>query len=97
MGTEERFLIAEECTVNSMTSADGTQIGSRQIGHGFGVILVQGAMGTAYNCRNSAANARPRPSGSCHMFRRLLMQSIQCAPALCRLSLVRPRLAQACV
>jgi pimeloyl-ACP methyl ester carboxylesterase len=32
-----------------VTSADGTRIGYRQIGHGPGVILVHGATGTAYN------------------------------------------------
>ena len=33
----------------TFTSQDGTQIGHRQIGHGPGIILVQGAMGIAHN------------------------------------------------
>lgn len=35
--------------LGTVTSRDGTQIGYRQIGHGPGVILVQGAMGTVQN------------------------------------------------
>lgn len=35
--------------VDAVTSQDGTKIGYRQAGHGPGVILVQGAMGTAHN------------------------------------------------
>jgi pimeloyl-ACP methyl ester carboxylesterase len=33
----------------TVVSADGTQIGFRKIGHGPGLVLVQGAMGTAWN------------------------------------------------
>jgi pimeloyl-ACP methyl ester carboxylesterase len=33
----------------TVASADGTQIGFRKIGHGPGLVLVQGAMGTAWN------------------------------------------------
>jgi len=33
----------------TVASADGTRIGFRQIGHGPGLVLVQGAMGTAWN------------------------------------------------
>jgi pimeloyl-ACP methyl ester carboxylesterase len=35
--------------LNSVTSADGTRIGFDQVGQGPGVVLVQGAMGTAAN------------------------------------------------
>lgn len=36
-------------TLGAVASADGTRIGYRQIGSGPGLILVQGAMGTAHN------------------------------------------------
>ncbi|HUI87698.1 MAG TPA: alpha/beta hydrolase [Anaerolineales bacterium] len=36
-------------TTDSVTSKDGTRIGYYQIGHGPGLVLVQGAMGTARN------------------------------------------------
>lgn len=39
----------EQGGTGSLTSWDGTAIGYRQLGHGPGVILVQGAMGTAQN------------------------------------------------
>jgi hypothetical protein len=34
-------------TTGTVTSRDGTKIGYRQSGHGPGIVLVQGAMGTA--------------------------------------------------
>jgi len=40
--------------MNTVTSKDGTQIGYAQIGHGPGLILVQGALGTAHNYRDLA-------------------------------------------
>lgn len=36
-------------TIGSVISQDGTAIGYRQYGHGPGIVLVQGAMGSAYN------------------------------------------------
>ncbi len=39
----------EHYITGSVTSKDGTTIGYRQFGHGPGVVLVQGAMGTAEN------------------------------------------------
>jgi pimeloyl-ACP methyl ester carboxylesterase len=39
----------EHFTTSSVRSKDGTSIGYVQIGHGQGVVLVQGAMGTALN------------------------------------------------
>ena len=36
-------------TVNYVTSKDGTSIGYRRYGHGPGIMLVQGTMGTAHN------------------------------------------------
>ena len=39
----------EPYTTGSVTSADGTTIGYRQLGHGPGIVLVQGAMGSAHN------------------------------------------------
>ena len=39
----------EKYATYSVTSKDGTIIGYRQLGHGPGVVLVQGAMGTALN------------------------------------------------
>ncbi len=36
-------------TTGSVTSTDGTTIGYRQYGHGPGLVLVQGAMGSVYN------------------------------------------------
>jgi pimeloyl-ACP methyl ester carboxylesterase len=36
-------------TMGTVMSRDGTKIGYRQAGHGPGIVLVQGAMGTAYN------------------------------------------------
>ncbi len=48
---ENKFVVAEpqDFTTDSVTSKDGTIIGYYQIGHGPGLILVQGAMGTAKN------------------------------------------------
>jgi len=40
---------------SSLTSRDGTSIGYRQLGHGPGVVLVQGAMGSAHNFMELAA------------------------------------------
>jgi pimeloyl-ACP methyl ester carboxylesterase len=40
--------------MKTVTSRDGTQIGYTQVGQGPGLILVQGAMGTAYNYRDLA-------------------------------------------
>ena len=40
---------AMDYVLGNVTSRDGTQIGYRQIGSGPGVVLVQGAMGTARN------------------------------------------------
>jgi pimeloyl-ACP methyl ester carboxylesterase len=37
----------EQITTGSVTSKDGTRIGYKQVGHGPGLVLVQGAMGTA--------------------------------------------------
>jgi len=39
----------EQYTTSSVTSQDGTTIGYRQLGHGPAIVLVQGAMGSAYN------------------------------------------------
>jgi pimeloyl-ACP methyl ester carboxylesterase len=39
----------ESYTTGSVTSADGTTIGYRQLGHGPGIVLVQGTMGSAHN------------------------------------------------
>jgi len=39
----------EHSTTGSVTSADGTTIGYRQYGHGPGIVLVQGGMGSAPN------------------------------------------------
>lgn len=39
----------EQYTIGSVTSQDGTAIGYRQYGHGPGIVLVQGAMGSAQN------------------------------------------------
>jgi len=39
----------EHYTTGSVTSKDGTTIGYRQLGHGPGIVLVQGAMGSAQN------------------------------------------------
>ena len=39
----------EDYTTNFVTSKDGTTIGYRQLGHGPGIVLVQGAMGSAHN------------------------------------------------
>lgn len=36
-------------TTDNLTSKDGTTIGYRQYGHGPGIVLVQGTMGTAHN------------------------------------------------
>ena len=41
--------VREPYTTGSVTSQDGTTIGYRQYGHGPGVVLVQGAMGSAQN------------------------------------------------
>ncbi len=41
-------------TVEHTLSADGTRIGYERLGHGPGLVLVQGAMGTAYNFRELA-------------------------------------------
>jgi pimeloyl-ACP methyl ester carboxylesterase len=42
-------LSQEHYTTDSVPSADGTLIGYRQYGHGPGIVLVQGAMGSAEN------------------------------------------------
>ncbi len=39
----------EHYTTGFVTSKDGTTIGYRQLGHGPGIVLVQGAMGSAHN------------------------------------------------
>jgi len=39
----------ERYTTGSVTSQDGTTIGYRQYGHGPGIVLVQGGMGSAHN------------------------------------------------
>ncbi len=39
----------EHYITDFVTSADGTKIGYRQLGHGPGIVLVQGAMGSAQN------------------------------------------------
>jgi pimeloyl-ACP methyl ester carboxylesterase len=39
----------EHYTTDSVTSTDGTIIGYRQYGHGPGIVLVQGGMGSAHN------------------------------------------------
>src|SRR5947209_3157702 len=44
----------EHYTTGSVTSADGTTIGYCQYGHGPGIVLVQGAMGSAYNFKQLA-------------------------------------------
>lgn len=36
-------------TIGSVISKDGTKIGYRQYGHGTPMVIVQGAMGVAYN------------------------------------------------
>ena len=43
-----------ELDMKTVTSRDGTQIGYTQVGHGPGLILVQGALGTAHNYRDLA-------------------------------------------
>jgi len=40
--------------MKTVTSRDGTQIGYTQVGHGPGLILVQGALGTAHSYRDLA-------------------------------------------
>ena len=40
---------AKGYALSTVTSKDGTTIGYRQYGHGPGVVLVMGAMGTAQN------------------------------------------------
>jgi pimeloyl-ACP methyl ester carboxylesterase len=55
--TEKTYKVSDQSTVtphrqhvtNSVRSKDGTTIGYRQYGHGPGLVLVQGAMGTAQN------------------------------------------------
>jgi pimeloyl-ACP methyl ester carboxylesterase len=42
-----KLVVAEQCTTDFVTSKDGTTIGYYKIGHGPGLVLVQGAMGTA--------------------------------------------------
>src|SRR5215469_1286129 len=44
----------EQYTTSYVTSKDGTTIGYRQFGHGPGIVLVQGAMGSAENFRQLA-------------------------------------------
>ena len=39
----------EHYTIGFVTSKDGTTVGYRQLGHGPGLVLVQGAMGSAHN------------------------------------------------
>jgi pimeloyl-ACP methyl ester carboxylesterase len=41
--------IEKPYSVNTVTSKDGTIIGYRQYGHGPGLVLIQGAMGSAHN------------------------------------------------
>jgi pimeloyl-ACP methyl ester carboxylesterase len=41
--------LQERYTIGYVTSKDGTMIGYRQYGHGPGIVLVQGTMGTAHN------------------------------------------------
>ncbi len=41
--------VRKHYTTGSVTSTDGTAIGYRQYGHGPGIVLVQGAMGSAQN------------------------------------------------
>ena len=41
--------VREPYTTGAVISADGTTIGYRQYGHGPGIVLVQGAMGSAHN------------------------------------------------
>jgi len=48
-GTHDASIARTAYAVNAVTSKDGTKIGYRQVGHGPGIILVQGAMGTAHN------------------------------------------------
>ena len=43
-------------TMGTVTSKDGTKIGYRRTGQGPGIVLVQGAMGTAYNYQQLAAD-----------------------------------------
>src|SRR5215469_10654284 len=44
----------EHYTTGSVSSADGTTIGYRQYGHGPGLVLVQGGMGSAHNFKQLA-------------------------------------------
>lgn len=46
---ESTVTAPEHYTTGFVTSIDGTTIGYRQLGHGPGVVLVQGTMGTAHN------------------------------------------------
>lgn len=52
-----------EYRTESVASADGTTIGYRTIGQGPGIVLVQGAMGTALNTTTLRAPS-PAPSRS---------------------------------
>ena len=46
---QESPMNADPVITDSVQSTDGTKIGYRQYGHGPGLVLVEGAMGTAYN------------------------------------------------
>ena len=47
--TQTTVAARERYTIGYVTSKDGTRIGYRQYGHGPGIVLVQGTMGTAHN------------------------------------------------
>lgn len=49
VNNQSTVAMPEHYTTNFVTSQDGTTIGYRQFGHGPGVMLVQGAMGSAQN------------------------------------------------
>src|SRR5215471_11523408 len=51
---EATLAAATTATVHSVVSADGTKIGFEQLGAGPVLVLVQGAMGTAYTFRELA-------------------------------------------
>ena len=46
---QSSVIAQEHYIIGSVTSKDGTTIGYRQLGHGPGIVLVQGAMGSAHN------------------------------------------------
>lgn len=49
IGNQATTIAQKPYTTSSVTSLDGTTIGYRQYGHGPGIVLVQGAMGSAHN------------------------------------------------